>query len=427
MDDFIYLQQQERAEVPTPPEDLVLWISTTISNDVNLYEEGRLVSSSRGEFFDAGLLPGLIDGEIYYKIQFENNPFYTQERNIGRFSFQTLNIPYAALGGRRLMISLPFPFEQQEISTATQELIEFFLFISVFFIATVLVLARGIGTMIVTPIHKLLAGTKEASLGNLDFAIEYKAQDEMKTLIDGFNAMIKNLKDHQQELADLGKKAAWAGMARKVAHEIKNPLTPIQLSAEHLLRVYKDKKGDFNEALKESTSYIISEVDNLRRIAQDFLEISKETVLQMEPFSFDDLVRETVAPYKKLLAERIRFHESFEGEDFRFEGDRAKLKIALRNILTNAIESIHGKGEIRVRLSHQPDGLSVRIEDTGEGIEKDIMDRIFEPYFSTKDVGTGLGLPIAKKIVEDHKGSIEIASEPKKGTKITIRFRSLKA
>ena len=425
MDDYIYFQQQEKADVRTPPEDLMLWISTTIGNDVNLYEEGRLVSSSRTEFFDQGLFPELLSGEIYYKIQFENNPYYAEKRSIGAFTLQTLTVPYSSLG-RRLMISLPFPFEQEEISNATRDLIEFFLFIAVFLIATVFVLARWIGAMIVTPVRKLLAGTREAGLGNLDFAIEYRSRDEMKTLIDGFNAMIRNLRDHQRELADLGKKAAWAEMARKVAHEIKNPLTPIQLSAEHVLRVYEDKRGDFDRALKESISYIIGEVENLRRIAQEFLEISKEAVLHKERIDFAGLVRETVEPYRNVLAERIRFRESFTGEAFPVEGDPPKLKIALRNLLTNAIEAIHGPGEIRVGLEARAEGLVLGIEDTGVGIEKDILDRIFEPYFSTKDVGTGLGLPIARKIVEDHGGSIEIASEPGRGTRITIRLPAAK-
>jgi nitrogen fixation/metabolism regulation signal transduction histidine kinase len=232
--------------------------------------------------------------------------------------------------------------------------------------------------------------------------------------------MIKNLKSREQELAEMSKKVAWAEVARKVAHEVKNPLTPIQLSAEHLLKVYEDKKGNFDQVLKESISYIISEVDNLRKIAQDFLEISKETVLHKEDFRFDDLVRQTVEPYKNLLAERILFRESYEGTDFRFAGDQAKLKVALRNLLTNAIESIQGKGEIRVLVARRPERLVVEVEDTGSGIEKEILDRIFEPYFSTKDVGTGLGLPIAKKIIEDHQGTLQIRSEPRKGTKITI-------
>ncbi len=426
MDDFLYFQQQEKAQTPTLSEDLVLWISTTIANDVNLYENGRLVSSSRREFFDSGLFPELLDGEIFYKIQFENNPFYAQTRNIGNFSFRTLTIPYASLGPL-LLISLPFPFEQQEIADATRQLIEFLLFISVFFIATVLALARGIGAMIVTPIKKLLAGTKEAGLGNLEIKIDYKTQDEMKTLVDGFNTMIQNLKNREQELAEMSKKVAWAEMARKVAHEVKNPLTPIQLSTEHLLKVYEDKKGDFGQALKESISYINSEVENLRKIAQEFLEISKETVLHKEDFRFDELVRETVGPYKNLLAERIQFRESYEGTDFRFAGDRAKLKVALRNLLTNAIEAIRGKGEIRVSVTKTQEHLIVEVEDSGIGIEKEALERIFEPYFSTKDVGTGLGLPIAKKIIEDHEGTIQITSELRKGTKITIDFRLIKS
>ena len=129
--------------------------------------------------------------------------------------------------------------------------------------------------MIVTPIRKLLAGTREVGLGNLEISIPHKHEDEMKTLIDGFNSMVESLKKHQLEMAEMSKKVAWAEMARKVAHEIKNPLTPIQLSAEHLLRVYNDKREEFEETLNESTSYIIKEVDNLRRIAKEFLEIAK--------------------------------------------------------------------------------------------------------------------------------------------------------
>jgi signal transduction histidine kinase len=421
MDDF--LQRQEQADVQAPPEDLMLWISTTIQNDVNLYREGRLVSSSRSEFFDAGMFPVLLDGEIYYRIQFENNPYYAQEQRIGQFAFRTLTIPYTAFGPR-LMISLPFPFEREELAAATREVLELILVLSAVFFLTVIVLARGIGSMLVTPIRKLLDGTREASLGNLDFSLEYRRQDEMRTLFDGFNAMIRSLKDHQRELADLGKKAAWAEMARKVAHEIKNPLTPIQLSAEHLLRVFEDKREDFEPALRESLSYIVSEVENLRRIAQEFLETSRDAVQRREPLALDEIVRETVTPYQNLLSRRIAFRIEVEGSDFGLTGDRDKLKIALRNILTNAIESIRGKGSIDVRLASGSGQITLRISDTGVGIEKELLDRIFEPYFSTKDVGTGLGLPIAKKIVEDHGGAIEIASEPGRGTAITIRFRT---
>ena len=209
-------------------------------------------------------------------------------------------------------------------------------------------------------------------------------------------------------------------MARKVAHEIKNPLTPIQLSAEHLLRVYQDKKEDFEDTLNESTSYIIKEVENLRRIAKEFLEIAKESALKKEPFDLKEVVQNTISPYKNTFAERITLVESYEGEDFICNGDKSKIQIALRNIFTNAVEAIGEQGKIQIKLARGKPGLTIEISDSGVGMGRETLDRIFEPYFSTKEVGTGLGLSIAKKIVEDHSGKIEVSSKKNAGTKITI-------
>ena len=419
MEDFMLTQQEEMVSLIAPPENVVLEISSIISSDVNLYQDGRIISSSRREFFDSGLLPDLIDGEIYYKILYENDPYTTQTQKIGNYSFHTLTTSYS-LGDSLLLISLPFPLEQQEISKATEDLIEFLFFISVFFIALVLTFARGIGHMIVTPIKKLLVGTKEVSSGNLEIIIPHKPEDEMKTLIDGFNTMIKSLKKHEQELTEMSKKVAWAEMARKVAHDIKNPLTPIQLSAEHLLRVYKDKRKNFDQALQESATYIIKEVENLRRISQEFLETSREAALQKKPFDLKELILETIGPYEKMISERIKFKVTFKGRDFHLVGDRSKIMIALRNIFINAIEAIQDKGEIDITASEKHDVIRLEIKDSGIGIGKDMLERIFEPNFSTKDVGTGLGLPITKKIIVEHGGSIEASSREKEGTQIRI-------
>ncbi len=419
LQDFIFLQQEEGATLIAPTDDLVLWISSAIANDVNLYREGRLASSSRRELYDWGLLPELVDGEIYFRLSYENDPFYALRQNIGRYSYQLLAIPYS-VRQTPFLISLPFPFEKQEISQATEELVEFLVFISVFFVALVLVLARAMGRMIITPVNKLVAGTREVGLGNLDIAVEHRSRDEMKTLVDGFNAMIKDLKRHQQEIADLSKKVVWSEVAQKVAHEIKNPLTPIQLSAEHLLRVYADGRGDFAKALKESTSYIIGEVENLRRIAQEFLELSKTTTLKKEVFDLQESVQEIVSPYQNMLAARIRFRVVREGQDFRLEADPAKIKIAFRNLFINAVEAIRGRGEIEVRLVAEDGELRLTVKDSGIGMDKDLLERVFDPYFSTKDSGTGLGLPIARKIIEDHGGTIQAESAAGKGTRITI-------
>ncbi len=418
-EDYVFQQQEDQGSLTIPPEELLIRISNAIAHDVHLYLDGNIYGTSHREFFEYGLLPDLIDGEIFYKIQYENNPLYTQTQKIGDYSFHTLTIPYY-FQDNFLLISLPFPLEEQQASRARADFLEFLFLLSVLFILIVLLFGRAAGATITSPIRKLLAGTKEVSLGNLEISIPYEHDDEMKTLVSGFNDMVLSLKQHQQDLADLGKKVAWAEMARKVAHEIKNPLTPIQLSAEHLLRVYEERPGEFEDALKESTSYIVTEVEHLRKIAQEFLETSKEEMLQKEDLDLKVILEETLEPYRKILTERIQFRVSFSGERFTFSGDQAKIKIVLRNILTNAIESIQDRGLISIDLSSPESGLQLDIADTGPGLEPDILERIFEPYFSTKDVGTGLGLPIAKKIITDHGGAILAQPNAPKGLKIRI-------
>jgi signal transduction histidine kinase len=422
MDDFLFIQEQEDSQFASPSEDLVLWISATLTNDVNLFQDGRLLASSRREFFDAGLLPSLLDGETHHRIVHEKRPFHTTRQKIGDYSFQTLTVPYT-FKDISYFISLPFPFEGREADKAAQELIEFVVFLSIFFAALVVLFARGIRTMIISPLRKLLAATHEVSLGNLEVAVEHGSRDEMMTLIEGFNAMIRSLKEHQQELTDMGRKVAWAEMARKVAHEIKNPLTPIQLSAEHLLRVYEDKRGDFGKALQESVSYIIGEVENLRRIAQEFMDLSRDMTLQIETFDLGELLDETIRPYARLLEGRIRFRRHPSGPaGVPTRADPSKIKMAVRNVLINAIESISGAGEVDVRVFVKDDISVAEIRDSGIGMDEKTLEKIFVPYFSMKASGTGLGLAIVKKILEDHGGRVHVFSRPGLGTTVTLEI-----
>lgn len=420
MDDFLFIQEQEGAQFASPSEDLVLWISATLSNDVNLFQDGRLLASSRREFYDAGLLPGVLDGETHFRIIHEKRPFHTTRQKIGGYSFQTLTVPYT-FKDISYFISLPFPFERRETDKATQELVEFVVFLSIFFVALVILFGRAIRTMIIVPVRKLLAGTREVSLGNLEVAIEHGSRDEMMTLIEGFNAMIRSLKEHQQDLAEMGRKVAWAEMARKVAHEIKNPLTPIQLSAEHLLRVYEDKRGDFGNALKESVSYIIGEVENLRRIAQEFMDLSRDMTLRFETFDLGNLLKETLQPYIRLLEGRIRFRLVPPGPGgVPCRADPSKIKMAVRNVVINAIESISGPGEVEVRTFREEKNAVVEIRDTGIGMDGITLEKIFTPYFSMKVSGTGLGLAIVRKILQDHGGSIRVSSRLGQGTTVRL-------
>ena len=421
MEAFLIIQGVELSPYLAPSEDLALWISSTLSNDVILYGDGVLLASSRREFFDSGLLPEILDGEAYQALVYDRKPFFIQRTRLGGYSFQTLTVPYESKG-TQLFISLPFPFEREQLNKATQEIVEFLVVLSAFFIVLVVLFSRGIKSLFIVPVRKLLAGTREVGLGNLEVSIEHQSRDEMMTLIDGFNTMVRNLRAHEQELAEMSKKVAWTEMARKVAHEIKNPLTPIQLSAEHVLKVYEDKRGDLDKTLKESMSYIIGEVENLRSIAQEFMEIARDTTVSKEPVDLRNILEEVLRPYRRLLAERIRFTVVAEGSDFRARGDAAKLKTAFRNIVANAVEAISQQGEVAATIGRRGPVYTIAVRDSGPGMSRETVERIFDLYFSTKDAGTGLGLPITKKIVEEHGGSIRVASEPGHGTTVTVEL-----
>jgi len=421
MQAFLVIQGVELSPDIAPWQDLAFWISSTLSNDVIVYGDGVLLASSRREFFESGLLPEILDGEAYQALVRERKPFVIRPTRLGGYSFQTLTVPYEFRQAPHF-ISLPLPFEKEQVNKATGEIVEFLAVLSAFFLVLVIVFSRGIKSMIIVPVRKLLAGTREVGLGNLEVRIDHSSRDEMMTLIDGFNTMVRNLKAHEQELAEMSKKVAWTEMARKVAHEIKNPLTPIQLSAEHVLKVYEDKRGDLDQALKESMSYIISEVESLRRIATEFMEIARDTTVHKEPVDLRQILEDVLQPYRRLLSERIRFALEAEGTDFRASGDEAKLKTAFRNVVANAVEAIGQQGEVEVTIGRKGPVFAIAVRDSGPGMSRATVDRIFDLYFSTKDAGTGLGLPITRKIVEEHGGTIQVASEPGRGTTVTIEL-----
>jgi signal transduction histidine kinase len=421
MEDFLALQKERKKIYEIFPNDLVFWISTTINNDVNLYKKGILVSSSKRELFELGLLPKIINGQTFYNIYWENRPYDIRREKIGDLTFYILTVP-TVFTNQIFLLSLPFPSGKEEISLASQELIEFLIFSSIFIIGIAIFLAQSMGRIILKPIKKLLNATEEVSKGNLEIKIEHYSKDEIQTLINGFNSMIENLKRQQKEIAEMSKKIAWTEMARRIAHEIKNPLTPILLSAEQILKVYEDKSSHLDKTVKESAEYIIREAEHLRKIAQEFLIFSKEEELKKEKFNLKEIITKEISPYKKTFQKKIKFIEIFPEKDVYIYADREKLKISLRNVIINSIEAIHKKGEIKIRVWIEKNWINIEISDTGEGIKKEFLEKIFEPYFSTKEGGTGLGLSIAKKIIEQHKGEIKISSEIGKGTITLIKL-----
>lgn len=218
--------------------------------------------------------------------------------------------------------------------------------------------------------------------------------------------------------------ATWAEMARIIAHEIKNPLTPIQLSADHLLQVIKDQPPGYEDITDTCIKTIIQQVELLRQLSTEFSNYAKLPQLKLSTLNIKELINQIVESYSSLKRAKFQVNTEIAEDLPQIRGDKELLRRALTNIVENSLEAMPAGGEltIKVRSSFRKGhkGVSIEVIDTGIGIDNITMKRLFEPYFSTKESGVGLGLAITKKALEEHQGEIKVKSAKKKGTKVTI-------
>ena len=211
-------------------------------------------------------------------------------------------------------------------------------------------------------------------------------------------------------------------MARQVAHDIKNPLTPIQLNAEHLRRVNSDRGEPLSPVLDQAVNTILTQVKLLRQIASEFSSFASSPTVQRTPVDPAGMLHEIVDPYRSALAGQVNFDVDVPTVLPPVYVDKSLVTRSLTNIVENALHAMGSRGTLTMVARREEDAVSIRVSDTGAGMDADALARAFEPYFSTKASGTGLGLPIAKRNVELNGGTIAVSSEPGRGTTVEINL-----
>ncbi len=275
---------------------------------------------------------------------------------------------------------------------------------------------------ITDPIQELVAGTREVASGDLDYRVDIDARDEVGMLADSFNQMTVRLRHNTEELKRAEKAAAWKEIAQKLAHEIKNPLTPIQLSAERLQRRYRSQKGGYEQILDECTGTIIHEVGRLRMLLDEFSRLARMPRANPVPSDVNSIVEKAVKLYGE-FPENVEVKTEYAVNLPQISVDPEQMERASFNVIKNAVEAMKdgGKLTISTRISEN-NHIELEFEDTGPGISADARDKLFTPHFSTKKSGAGLGLAIVQKIVTDHGGDVTVKSEGGKGTVFTFRI-----
>ena len=402
-------------------DDLLVFVSQVIDQDVNIFAGSRLVATSERDLFASGLLPTRTPSAVYRAIALARAPSFVSEDAIGAQPYLVAAAPIPSAGSDAIL-TIPLAPRQREIERQISDLDR-----GILLGVTLLVLlgaASGfyIAERIADPVHRLTRATQRIARGDFDARVAARSADELARLVVAFNRMAHDLAAQRRRLERTHRLEAWAEMARQVAHDIKNPLTPIQLSAEHLLRVHGDRGAPLGSVLRDCVDSILKQVRILRRISAEFSSYASSPPVTPEPTSLADLVTEVLDPYRVGLDARVVLSIDVPPTLPRLLIDRTLIGRALTNVIENALHAMPGDGRLAVSAVAGPDALDLVVRDTGVGLDEAARARIFEPYFSTKASGTGLGMAIAKRNVELNGGTIAVESRKGRGTAVTLRF-----
>ena len=275
------------------------------------------------------------------------------------------------------------------------------------------------------PIEQLAAAATEVAAGNWNTQVKITSRDEVGALAASFNHMTQQLSEQRERLVQSERVAAWRELARRLAHELKNPLFPLQLTVENLIKARTLPASEFDEIFREGTGTLMAEIANLKNIIARFSDFSKMPKPQLQEVDIVELLRKIVALYEPTLVQHqppIAFHCRIANEPLLISADPDLLHRALSNLVLNAMDAMPNGGVLTIEAGRKGNVIEVRIADTGTGMTAEECARLFTPYYTTKQHGTGLGLAIVQSVVSDHKGTVRVESNPGSGSVFVVEL-----
>jgi len=274
---------------------------------------------------------------------------------------------------------------------------------------------------ITRPVEALAAGARAVAAGDWHTQVDVHASDEIGALAAAFNQMTRELLEQRDRLVQAERVAAWRELARRLAHELKNPLFPLQITVENLQRARAAHPEEFDEVFRESTATLLAELGKLRGIVGRFSDFAKMPQPQLETVDLNNLVRDSLKLFEaQMQAAGVTLRLDLAADLRAIQADPGQLGRALQNLVLNAIDAMPSGGALAIRTAAHEGGARLEVSDTGQGLTQEECERLFTPYYTTKTHGTGLGLAIVQSVISDHRGKIGVHSEPGKGTTFVI-------
>jgi two-component system, NtrC family, nitrogen regulation sensor histidine kinase NtrY len=277
---------------------------------------------------------------------------------------------------------------------------------------------------ITQPVTKLVTGAREVAAGNWNARVDVRSKDDIGQLAAAFNQMTEQLVDQRERLVQSERVAAWRELARRLAHELKNPLFPLQITVENLRRARMKSADEFDEVFDESTETLLAEIENLKGIIGRFSDFARMPRPELRAVDANEVVRTVVrlfeAQFSAVGRPPITPELHLESNLPVIQADPLLLHRAIENLVLNAMDAMPSGGVLALATSSSDGSVIIEIADTGSGLTPGECERLFTPYYTTKQHGTGLGLAVVQSVISDHGGTISVESEAGVGTTFRI-------
>jgi len=389
-------------------------LSDIIRADINLYDlNGSLLATSRSEIFDRGLMSRRIDPEAFRAISVEQKSLFLHDENLGEMNFFSAYAPIYNQNNRLIgYLNLPYFTGHDDFEKQVSDFIVAFSNLYILLIIISLVVALLISHKLTAPLLQIENYLKGIQLGKTNAKIEYSGEDEIGRLAKEYNKKVDELAESAELLARSERESAWQEMARQVAHEINNPLTPMKLSIQYLQRIKEQNSENFDEYFRRVSRTLVEQIDALSLIASSFSDFARMPTINYELIDLNEKLREIILLFEHMNNVEVSL-TILSDAPVRVIADKDQLSRAIINLVKNGLQAIprDRKGILKVRVYKDDTLAYISITDNGVGIPVELQDKLFEPSFTTKSSGMGLGLAIARKIVENFKGEIWFQSK----------------
>ncbi|MBP6335631.1 MAG: HAMP domain-containing histidine kinase [Bacteroidia bacterium] len=393
--------------------------------DFNIYDEqGQLFYSSQPKIFEQQIVSHRMNPEALHEIRIKGKTQYIHPERAGRLKYTAAYSPFTDRSGKvTAFLNLPYFERQNELNREISGFLSALINIYVLLLAIAVLVTLFISSRITKPLLLIQEKISGFRLGKRNEPIHYHRKDEIGQLVQEYNRMLEELTMSAERLAQSERESAWREMARQVAHEIKNPLTPMKLSVQHLQRAWKENRADKEELLEKMSRTIIEQIDTLSNIATEFSNFATMPQAKMKNVNAHAILESAVSLFRDTPNVKLTFNQ--REKPIYINADPDQLLRAFSNLLKNAIQAIPDsrEGKILIEIEQTPDDYcTIRIADNGIGIPDNQKDKIFSPNFTTKSSGMGLGLSMVKNIVQIIGGTIWFTSQYNQGSTFFIRL-----